>query len=328
MTDAFGNRIVRSRPGYHSWPFIQKIGEKLVCAYSSGREHSFSEPERGVCARVSPDGGEHWGEESSVVNAPDGGDSAIGKGLDSTGAMLLWVRHVGAEWRHELYRTADGVRFRRIACLRPDPMPMQITDIFTVPGVGLMSLWFAGDYREDGTFSWGTLTSGDDGRSWKQTVVMSGLRKQDWPTEPSAVYLGSGRILAVARAETCAGQTERAQFQLESEDFGRTWRCARTNITDVRESTPSLIFDRGRLFCYYFQRTAGLLKCRTAAPEAVWGKPLDWPAPEVAARGSTASYHAGNVNAVCFGGCHCLAFYSGNERETEIVLQTVPGAAG
>ena len=320
------NRTVAPLPGYNSWPFLAPLNGKLVCVYSRGIEHSFAEPARGVYSRVSADGGETWSGEYPVVNAPDGGDSAIGKGLDG-GAMLVWVRHVGEEWRHELYRTEDGVRFQRIAQLRPDPMPMQITDIFTVPGAGLMSLWFAGTYRERGGHSWGTLVSRDHGLTWEQNVVESDLDKADWPTEPSAVWLGGGRILAVARAETCAGQAERAQFQLQSEDCGRTWKRFRTDIADVQESTPSLIFDKGLIYNYYFQRTAGLLKCRTAAPDAVWGKPLDWPEPEVVALGSTESYHAGNVNAAFCGDAHGLAFYSGTEDGTEIVFQKVPRRA-
>lgn len=318
-----GGLTVQPLPGYNSWSFIQPLRDRWVCVYSRGEQHDFSEPGRGVYARISTDAGRSWSAESPVVNSPDGGDSAIGKGLDGTGAMLVWVRHAGPTWRHELYRTADGVRFRRIAQLEPDPMPMQITDVFAVPGVGLMSLWFAGNYREGATHSWGTLVSGDDGRTWRQRTVEDRLEKRDWPTEPSAVYLGDGRILAVTRVEGRPEETGRAQFQLGSSDFGRTWTRARTNITDVQESTPSLIFDRGRLFCYYFQRGAGLLKCRTADPEAVRADPLAWSAPEVVALGSREWHHAGNVNAAPDGDRHCLTFYSGDEHGTEVRVKVL-----
>ena len=49
--------------------------------------------------------------------------------------------------------------------------------------------------------SWGTLTSRDNGATWTQTTIESGLTKAQWPTEPSAVYLGDGKILAIARTE-------------------------------------------------------------------------------------------------------------------------------
>lgn len=319
-----GNLTVSSVPGYNSWPFVQNLKGCLCCVYSRGTQHYFGEIRRGVFARTTADGGRNWSPESTVVNTSDGADSAIGKGMDSTGAMLVWVRHVGEVWRHELYRTEDGIHFERIAQLRPDPMPIQITDIISVPGIGLMSLWFAGSYREGQDHSWGLLTSRDDGRHWEQRVVESGLSKTDWPTEPSAVYLGDGKIFVIARVEGRADDTTRALAQLESDDYGKTWKRAKTNITDVLESTPSLLFDRGKFYLYYFQRCAGLLKCRTADPALVMADPLRWPVPEVAAFGSRERQHAGNVNALSCGDTHCLAFYSGSEKVTDVVLKIVP----
>ena len=161
--------IVQDVKGYNSWPFVQTLGGGLVCAYSRGERHSIDERTRGVYARLSMDGGKTWAAESTVVNTPDYGESAIGKGLDENGAMLLWVRCVGADWKHDLYRSTDGVNFEKIASLRPDPMPMQITDVIHVPTVGLMCFWFSGHYRELPENSWGTLVSTDNGRTWKQT---------------------------------------------------------------------------------------------------------------------------------------------------------------
>ena len=114
--------------------------------------------------------------------------------------MLLWVRRVGKEWHHDLYRTRDGVTFTLVATPKLAVNPMQITDVFAVPTVGLMALWFAGDYGDKPTNAWGTVTSSDDGVSWTQTPIESGLSKAQWPTEPAAVYLGDGRILAIATA--------------------------------------------------------------------------------------------------------------------------------
>ena len=318
------NQIVQDVPGYNSWSFIQPLGDKLVCVYSRGSAHTIDEPARGVYARTSADGGRTWSEEKAVCNSPDSGDVAMGKGLDEHGNLLIWVRCAGKNWHHELYHSADGVRFQRIAELRPDPMPIQITDVFSVPEVGLMSLWFAGSYSGQTPNAWGTLVSTDNGLTWKQQVIESGLSKSDWPTEPSAVYLGDGRILAIARVEGDSDPS-RAQFQLESVDSGKTWKRFRTNISDVMESTPSLIYDpvSGRVFNYYYQRMAGQLKCRTAPVQTVWDDPRAWPAPKVAALGSTKRHHAGNVNAVVYRDRHCLTFYSGDEKNTAVLMKLV-----
>ena len=316
--------IVQEAKGYNSWPFVQTLGGRLVCAYSRGERHSIDERTRGVYARVSRDGGRTWAVESTVVNTPDYGESAIGKGLDEDGAMLLWVRCVGADWKHDLYRSTDGVSFERIASLRPDPMPMQITDVVHVPTVGLMCFWFAGRYRDLPENSWGTLVSTDNGKTWKQHVVEANLPKADWPTEQCGIYLGDGKLLAVARCEVCDDCPQRRQFQLQSSDFGRTWTKMRTNIGDVKISTPSLIYDvsTGLLSNYYYHRGAGLLKRRVAPLKEIWDRPTAWPEPETIASGSPNEHHAGNVNVVAAGNVHFCAYYSGDERNTAVVVHS------
>jgi len=313
-------------------PMIQAIGDKLVCVYSRGSAHSIGEDARAVYARTSADDGKTWMDETLVANTPGFGEVAVGKGLDSTGAMLLWVRRVGAEWLQDLYRTTDGVTFHRVATPQLAVMPVQITDVFTVPKVGLMALWFAGDYAEDADHSWGTLTSADDGATWKQTVIESGLSKSQWPTEPSAVWLGDGRILAIGRSEAWGGSsTARSQFQLTSTDYGTTWKRTQTNIGEVVGSTPSLILDpkTGLISNYYYQRgRGGVLRRRVADPAVVFDNPLRWPASAAVATGSELPLDAGNVNATTIGDTHFLAFYSGKARDTAILVSAVPAPTG
>ena len=311
--------------GYNSWPMMQAVGGRLVCAYSRGSAHTIGEGVRGVYSRTSTDGGATWLPEVCVVNDPNLGEVTIGKGLDDDGAMLLWVRNWGRLKRHDLYRTMDGIRYERIASPKLSPMPIQVTDIFKVPGVGLMSLWFAGNYKSDTGNSWGTLTSADNGRTWVQHTVEDGLSKPDWPTEQSAVYIGDGRILAIARSEGDG----KCQFQLTSTDYGKSWLKRRTNITDVKESTPSLVYSQadGLVANYYYHRGARKLKRRTARVADVFDRPVAWPEPEVLAEGYEArAYDAGNVNAtVGNDGRHHLATYSGSESDTTVFVVSVEG---
>lgn len=315
-------KVVQNISGYNSWPVIQALGDKLVCVYSRGKGHDIVEDVRAVYARTSSDGGKTWTTETVVADTPGFGEVTIGKGLDSTGAMLLWVRRIGETWNHDLYRTCDGVTFTRIATPQLDPMPIQITDIFSVPQVGLMALWFAGNYGDDTSHSWGTLTSSDDGATWTQRVVESDLAKKDWPTEPSAVYLGDGKILAIARSELSTTTTERAQFQMISTDSGVTWTRSATNIGDVLASTPSLILDAetGLLSNYYYHRGRGVLRRRVVKSESVFDRPLNWPDPEPLALGSDVTFDAGNVNAAFIGRTHYLAFYSGKGADTSVLV--------
>jgi len=316
-------QVVQNVSGYNSWPMIQAIGEKLVCVYSRGTAHSISEDVRAVYARTSADNGKSWTKETVVANTPGYGEVTVGKGLDATGAMLLWVRRIGPDWNHDLYRSADGVTFTRVATPKLAVTPMQVTDVFAVPTVGLMALWFAGNYRDAGpSHSWGKLVSRDNGATWTQTVIESGLTKAQWPTEPSAVYLGKGRILAVARTELGDSSSTRSQFQMVSTDYGATWTRAQTNIGDVLISTPSLILDAetGLLSNYYYQRGRGILRRRVVDPDSVFGNPLNWPVSEAVATGSQIPSEAGNANATAIGGTHYLAFYSGEGSDTAILV--------
>lgn len=320
-------RVVQDVHGYNSWPMIQAIGGKLVCVYSRGSAHSIGEDARAVYARTSRDNGKTWTTETVVANTPGYGDVAVGKGLDSTGAMLLWVRRVGKEWHHDLYRTKDGVKFALVATPKLAVRPVQISDVFAVPKVGLMALWFAGSYSDGSDHSWGTVTSSDNGATWTQTPIESGLTKAEWPTEPSAVYLGDGRILVIARTEMGGPASVRSQFQMVSSDYGATWKRAKTNIGDVVASTPSLILDAktGLLSNYYYQRgRGGVLRRRVVDPVSVFGNPLKWPASEAVATGSEITFDAGNVNATAIKGTHYLAFYSGKAPDTAVLVSAIP----
>lgn len=319
--------VVQNVSGYNSWPMIQAIGEKLVCVYSRGAAHSIGDDARAVYARTSMDNGETWTKETVVASTPRYGEVAVGKGLDTSGAMLLWVRRIGKEWNHDLYRTTDGVTFTLMATPKLAVTPVQITDVFAVPTAGLMALWFAGDYRDEGpSHSWGTLTSKDNGATWVQTTIESGLTKPQWPTEPSAVHLGKGRILAIARTELGGTTSARSQFQMVSTDYGATWTRRQTNIGDVAASTPSLILDAGTglLSNYYYHRGRGILRRRVVDPESVFENPLHWPASEAVATGSQVTFDAGNVNATQIGSTHCLSFYSGQVPDTAILVSVLP----
>ena len=318
--------VVQDVSGYNSWPMMQAIGDKLVCVYSRGSGHSIGEDARAVYARTSTDNGKTWTKETVVANTPHYGEVAVGKGLDSTGAMFLWVRRIGKGWHHDLYRTTDGVTFTLLATPKLAVTPMQITDVFAVPKVGLMALWFAGNYKDDTSHAWGKLVSSDNGATWTQTVIESELTKDDWPTEPSAVYLGDGRILVVARTEAGGVYTTRSQFQMVSSDYGATWTRAKTNIGDVLCSTPSLILDAktGLLSNYYYQRGRGVLWRRAVDPNSVFDNPLSWPPSEAVAAGSRVTFDSGNANATVIGGTHYLSFYSGKAPDTAILVSVLP----
>lgn len=314
---------VEDRPGYNSWPMMQSIGDKLVCTYSRGTAHTIHEGIRDAYARTSTDGGRTWTPEICFANDQKVGEVMIGKGTDFDGAALFWVRCLGMpKSHHDLYRTTDGVTFEKIAEPELSPFPMQITDIFHVDGK-LMALWFATRYRDgEDDNHWGTLTSEDNGRTWKQTTMELVRQKAELPTEPCVVNLGGGRLLGLARTEN-GGDSLASQFQLTSLDNGVTWKKTRTNIRDVLASSPSLIYDRetGLVYNYYYERGRHVVKCRVAKADAIFDHPFDWPLPQPVLIGDEKRPHdAGNVNAVEMNGHHYLTYYSGTDKDTAVYV--------
>lgn len=316
-----GPSVVEPAKGYNCWPMIQSIGNRLVCVYTMGPSHNPGEKGRGTYARHSDDAGATWSERATVTVDPRCGETPVAKGLDENGAALFWVRRYGPKSLFALYRTTDGVKFELVSEPKLDKGPwMQITDVFKVPGVGLMSLWFGGSYNDDDRpRRWGTATSADNGRTWSFHVKGENMKLAFWPTEQSAVYLGDGRILAIARTEGASGR----QLQLQSVDNGATWRVEATNIRDVGASTPSLIYDEktGLLSNYYYHRGPGILRRRTAKVYEVWDHPMAWPRSEVLENDGGVVHHAGNANAVAMGGRHYVTYYSGNERNCAVLVR-------
>lgn len=323
--------IVQDERGYNAWPMIQAMGTNLVCVYSRDCAfpkdgHSIWPGTRDSYAKVSHDGGLTWSAETVVAGDAQAGEVNEGIGLDSQGALLVWVRCWGekSRRRHELYRSVDGRSFSKIATLRPDPMPMQILDPVFVPELGLVSPWFAGRYDVDGGHAWGIFVSMDDGRNWQMHTIERDLRLREWMTESSLVSLGGGRILMIGRCERGLGP----QFQATSADGGKTWTKRRTNIADVAESTPSLVYDArtGLVANYYYERGGRKLKRRIARADYVFAHPDAWPDPETLAEGfEPRAWDAGNVNATRLQGTlDCCAWYTGTPSNAMVVVTRVP----
>lgn len=324
--------MIQDAPGYNSWPFIQIFKGGLVCTYSRGREHRIDEPCRGVFARCSWDGGRTWGGENVVVNTADACECAEAIGVDSDGALIQWVRCYGENYEnchHDFYRSVDGLHFERLATVDCEPMPMQIMNPVLLPDGTLQSLWFHGYDKEQPTNSWGTFSSKDHGHTWTRRMIEDNLPIEELPTEPSAVYLGNGMMLAIARNDDWETPSSNRQFQLQSTDSGQTWAKFKTNITDVLLSTPGVVYDAatGLVSNYYYERNQGWLKRRVMPLEKCWDHPLDWPAPQIVSQGSKVFADAGNVNVTSDGSTHYCSFYTGQAPQTNIVFAPVPAPA-
>jgi hypothetical protein len=198
-------------------------------------------------------------------------------------------------------------------------------DIVKLCNGDLMALWFAGDYTNTKNGSWGTLISSDNGITWRQQTIESGLSKEEWPTEQSLIANNDGRLIGIARMENSSA-SKNVQFQLESDDNGMTWKKYHTNISDILESTPALLYDKGSglISNYYYQREKGILRRRSINFEDIWHNALHWPPSEIVTKASTDSCHAGNVKGTFLGEKHALALYSGHKEQTAIVTLVIP----
>lgn len=307
--------------GYNCWPMISSTGDRLICLYTSGKIHDPGERGRGTFARMSKDGGVTWSDPVTVSQRPDGADTPVGKGRDESGAALFWVRRIGANPCMALYRTTDGEKFELVSETVTKPHAMQVTDVFRVPTVGLMSFWFGGWYddRPDPRH-WGTMTSADNGKTWKQSVCGEVRERRGWPTEPSGAYVGNGCIMALARMEL--GEK---QFQMTSEDYGKTWKVMEVPFGYLG-STPSLLYDAttDALDLYEYQRGPGLMRHARVCARDVFASPERWPKPLVILRDGGNSCDAGNVNALRFQNRQYLTYYTGKFPDCSVMVWQVP----
>lgn len=314
-----GKTFTITRPiKYNAWPFIGHTNGKLVCVYAKGNTHA--DVYTGAIYAKTSYNGVVWSTEKMVINTPNIRNTITGKGIDSNGNMLVWGRKgspsSSPSTTFHLYKTSDGNEFHHVSSPVFSTYPGHIGDIINVPNVGLMA--FFNTYRLD-TWAYGVVKSTDNGMTWTQTVIESGLTKSECPTEISGVYVGDGKIFAIGRKED-VGDFDYAMFQIQSNDGGQTWTKQRTNITDCVLSTPSLIYDEsiGELTLYYYQRVVGALRMRKNKLSDVWSNPTSWGDSIIIANGSTETNNAGNVNAVAFNDIHMVTFYSGNSDNTGI----------
>lgn len=312
---------VQQADQYNAWPFISDINNKLVTVYSKGLGHE-DNTSPDIYRKTSIDGGKNWSSEKMIVNTVGVRDTVTGKGKDSEGNMLIWVRKGAPSDTaiHELYKTIDGETFTSISTPVFSVKASHIGDIFSVPTVGLMAF-----YNSEITNSWGVIKSSDNGVTWTQQIIETSIAKLDCPTEISGAYIGDGKIIAIGRKNHYEAGQPYVQFQIESPDHGVNWFKANTNIGDISLSTPSVIFDSSSdiLSVYYFERGAGKLKLRQAKSSDVWGNPLAWPDSRIIAFGSTNAQDTGNTNAVAFGGKHIAVYYSGDATNAAIYAAIV-----
>lgn len=314
-----GKTFTITRPiKYNAWSFVGHTNGKLVCVYAKGNTHA--DVDTGTIYAKTSYNGVVWSTEKMVINTPNIRNTITGKGIDSNGDMLVWSRKgfpaSSPSTSFHLYRTSDGNEFQHVSSPVFTTYPAHIGDIINVPNAGLMA--FFNTYALD-TWAYGVVKSTDNGLTWTQTVIESGLAKSECPTEISGVYVGDGKIFAIGRKED-VGDFDYAMFQIQSNDNGLTWTKHRTNITDCVLSTPSLIYDggTGELTLYYYQRGVGALRTRRNTLSSVWNNPTLWGDSTIIANGSTETNNAGNVNAVAFNDIHIVTYYSGNSDNTGI----------
>ncbi len=159
--------------------------------------------------------------------------------------------------------------------------------------------------------------------SVRLSVVQDAPGYNSWPM---IATIGNKIVCTYGRGLGHSVEGSRGAYARTSLDGGKTWRKSLTNITDVRESTPALLFDPGSglVSNYYYQRGPGLLWRRTARLESVFDEAGAWPDPELIARGGRIRPHdSGNVTAVACGEFHHLAYYSGNPADTSVLVATV-----
>lgn len=303
---------VTTDDGYNAFPFIGTVNNKLVCVYSIGKNHT-DNTNVDIFVKTSPNG-VIWSKAKKIISTENVRDTITGLGHDSLGIIYFWNRKgtpVNADCSFDLYKTSDGIVFTKKSSPIFDIKPSHIGDVLHIPTVGVIS--FYNTYRANRN-SYGYVITKDGGETWSQVEIANPSTQSDTPTEICGVYIGDGKIIALGRSEDNA-----PMFQIQSNDYGKTWETKITNITDVYLSTPTLIYDDdGYITVYYYNRGDGKLKKRRAIASAVFENPLSWGEPSNIASGAVGQ-DAGNANSVKFKGNNIIVYYSGTDTETSVI---------
>jgi hypothetical protein len=315
---------------YNAWPFINKLNDRLICFYTRAAAHEGGET-REIYCKHSFDG-ITWSKEIEVLTNVKayGNVTAIGRNYNDE--LIFWLRNggIGANVKHELYKTKDGYTFEKISEVSSpsDYVIEGLTSIIQVPSVGLMSFFCT--YLRGTTNVWGIITSNDDGRTWTQYPIEYNLSDYDCPTEINGVYLGDGKIIAIGRRESTYGG-ENVLHQLESNDYGKTWTRANTNIDDILSSTSTVMYDDvTRVISeFYVNRATNTLKLRECDIDDVWNNPKGWPdSTDIHTlkpfKGYGDNHDGGQVNGVVFDGVRVVAEYAGVAGKTAIYVTMIP----
>ena len=288
--------------GYLCWPIIGVFKGKIVCMYTNANQH---EATRANPYFMLSSNGVVWNSPKNMVPLQTKRIDITCCGNDSQGNLLAWVRFASFS-DHRVMRY-DGVSWVEISKPTLPFTGGHSSNIFDVDGK-LMCFYNA--YYA----SFGVLISEDDGETWTQIEISNGYISTTMPCEISGVYLGDGKILAIARRDG-GGQK---MLQLQSSDSGATWTLADTNIV-TNGNTPSLLIDENNdISFYYFDRAVGRICLFNKNLSEVWSNPTAWGSPTVLLSGLETD--GGNIHTIKYKGSEISFFYTGGAIDNGIYV--------
>lgn len=308
---------------YEAWPLVIVDGDELLAVYSDGSQHLYTSG-RTVKARRRALAGGTWSAEETVYNSAND-DAAFSIGLDSTGRPLVWVlERTGADFDtgtgNQVLRRCDSGTWSTVTTITPGtPKIRLINPIVELANGDLMAHWQG---VSDGSSEWGVLISGDDGVTWTQTTIASGLADAARPIEVRFVVLSDGSVLGIGRTEEDGGEL----FQLTLGASGdptdpSDWTVASTNIAD-QDRTPSalIVEDDDTLHLYYYDRDNGVLRYRTVAAGTVFSSPTSWPSSSARVSYGGVDADGGYPHGLRIDGSNVVAYYSGTSALCQVFL--------
>ena len=314
MSNFINKKMVLSEPyNYSGWPLLGIMNNKLYCIYTIQDQHvSESSTDLSGLYIKESNNGIIWKKTRNLFEGVPKCNGVTGIGNDSNGNLIMWGRNSVAPPYFRVYRrsenpTTGAVKMEIIST--PSGLPYgHIGNIFNANGVLKCFYNTYGTSRE-----WGILSSSDDGETWTKTTIESGLTVAACPVEIDGFSFDGTKILAMGRNE----ESYAAMYQIQFD--GTNWTKELTNITDVLQSSPSMVYDAENetIYLYYFQRrqnAVGRLRKRINTLSSIWNNPTSWNDSEIIAEGTTSLLDNGNVKTIDFKGLQYSAFYSGYEK--------------
>lgn len=322
-------RTVKAPDKYNTWAVLVQIDEgKQICFYASGDSHKANGGKevagRKVVYKITENDGLNWSDEYTMLFNSTTDYTVFGAVyVSANDSIIVFVNEnlmsgeetIGTDY--VVMKSLDGglTFFETFRLSNSTDSDIQTLGYPNVPVVMDNGELIASKQIKVAD-KWGIIfmISTDNGASWNESYravapIFNTLSEIPW--EIRVAYIGNSKLIAIGRNDL--GNP----YQLNSDDYGRTWTQFTTNIIDCKQNPlfPLYFDDDNTMVLYYNDRLSNTVKKRTVDTTFIYDNPTLWSDAEIIA------YTSSQANKIDSGYITAIRLRS-YRRETSLGMYT------